>query len=98
MKNMALIEALNQMLAQDEASTRQNAASGAAACGPGVEAVVARLQDICPDEFVHVGRLRQRILALGGIPMNVHEELAAIDKGTRFLETVSPDKREPLGN
>jgi hypothetical protein len=48
MKNRALVEALNRMLAQDEAS-----AAG----------VASR-----PDESVHGGRLRQRILALGGIP------------------------------
>jgi hypothetical protein len=53
MKNRALVEALNRMLAQDEESARQSPAPAG---------------DISLPEFVHGGRLRQRIPALGGIP------------------------------
>jgi hypothetical protein len=53
MKNRALVEALNRMLAQDEASAA---------------AVASRLGDIPADESVHGGRFRQRVLAPGGIP------------------------------
>jgi bacterioferritin (cytochrome b1) len=78
-KDTALIEALNQMLAQEQAPALRQANPAAAVRGLSVEEVAARLRDIHPDEYAHVGRLRQRILALGGIPTSdfQRDDLAA---------------------
>jgi len=68
MDNPKLVDALNQMLAQEHACAIRYATHAAIIAGPYSETVSARLKEIGTDELLHAEKLRDRILALGGKP------------------------------
>src|SRR3989338_5640885 len=68
MKNEDLIAALNRMLSQEHACAIRYATHAAVVTGPYADAVQARLKEISTDEVLHAEKLRDRILALKGIP------------------------------
>lgn len=68
MKDGNLIEALNRMLSQEHACAIRYATHAAVVTGPYADTVQARLKEISADEISHAEKLRDRILALGGIP------------------------------
>lgn len=75
MQESQMIEALNRMLAQEHACIIRYATHAAQVTGPYAEAVQARLNEIATDETRHAGSLRDRIIALGGVPtMDVSKE------------------------
>lgn len=75
MDDPKLVEALNRMLAQEHACAIRYATHAALVAGPYSETVSARLKEIGTDELLHAEKLRDRILALGGMPtMEVSKE------------------------
>ena len=70
-----MIELLNNTLEQEHACVIRYLTHAAVVSGPYAEAVTARLREIASDELSHAEKLRERIVALGGIPsMQVHTE------------------------
>lgn len=63
-----VIRALNDMLSQEHACSIRYATHAATVTGPYAEAISARLAEISGDEVLHAQKLRDRILALGGVP------------------------------
>lgn len=75
MKDEKFIEILNGMLSQEYACAIRYATHAAVVTGPYADTVQARLKEIATDETSHAEMLRDRILALGGVPaMKVNEE------------------------
>lgn len=75
MDNSKIVEALNRMLSQEHACAIRYATHAAVISGPYSETVAARLAEIGSDEVLHAQKLRDRILALGGVPtMDVRSE------------------------
>jgi len=68
MKDEKMIEALNRMLSQEHACAIRYATHAAVVTGPYADTVQARLKEISTDEVSHAEKLRDRILALGGMP------------------------------
>jgi len=70
-----LITALNKILSQEHACAIRYATHAAVVTGPYADTVQARLKEISTDEVSHAEKLRDRILALGGMPtLKVSEE------------------------
>lgn len=75
MKKDKMIEALNEMLAQEHACAIRYATHAAVLTGPYAETLAARLKEIAADEREHAEELREQILALDGTPtMHVKDE------------------------
>jgi bacterioferritin len=69
-----IIDKMNKMLAQEHACAIRYATHAACISGPYAELVAERLKEISADEVLHAELIRQRILALQGIPtMDVAE-------------------------
>lgn len=68
MKDEKLIIALNSMLSQEHACAIRYATHAAVVTGPYADSLQARLKEISNDEMLHAEKLRERILALGGMP------------------------------
>lgn len=86
MNDPKLVEALNRMLAQEHACAIRYATHAAIVAGPYSETVSARLKEIGTDELLHAEKLRDRILALGGMPTM---EVSAADlKPATSLEAI----------
>lgn len=68
MKDEKLIETLNKMLSQEHACAIRYATHAAVVVGPYADTIQARLKEIATDEISHAEKLRDRILALGGMP------------------------------
>lgn len=62
------ITALNRMLSQEHACAIRYATHAAVVTGPYADTLQARLKEISTDEVLHAEKLRDRILALGGMP------------------------------
>lgn len=63
-----LIELLNEGLEMEYASYIQYLTQSAITKGPYAEALIARFEEIASDEAEHAKIIRQRIVALGGVP------------------------------
>ena len=63
-----LIALMNEGLEMEYASYIQYVTQAAITKGPYAEALIARFEEIASDEAEHAKILRQRIVALGGIP------------------------------
>ena len=63
-----LLALLNEGLGMEHASYIQYMTQAAITTGPYAEAFIARFEEIASDEAEHAKILRQRIVALGGIP------------------------------
>lgn len=75
MQDEQLIEALNGLLSQEHACAIRYATHAAVVTGPYADIVQARLEEIASDEVSHAKKLRDRILAVGGLPtMDVNRE------------------------
>lgn len=88
MDNSKIVDALNKMLAQEHACAIRYATHAQIVSGPYAETVAARLKEISGDEVLHAEKLRERIVALGGIPtMNVStEDLKSASNLNQILE------------
>ena len=70
-----LVDRLNQLLKQEHACAIRYATHAATITGPYAESIAQRLKEISQDEMLHAEKLRERILALKGIPtLEVHTE------------------------
>lgn len=67
-ENQKIIDKLNVMLRQEHACAIRYATHAATITGPASESIRARLMEISEDEIEHAKKLRDRIIALGGIP------------------------------
>ncbi len=87
-ENQKIIDQLNVMLSQEHACAIRYATHAATITGPASESIRARLMEISDDEIEHAKKLRDRIIALGGIPtMNVAtEDLKAATNLQEILE------------
>lgn len=63
-----LIDAMNEGLEMEYASHIQYVTQSAITKGPYAEGLIARFEEIAGDEAEHAKILRQRIVALGGMP------------------------------
>lgn len=63
-----LLQLLNEGLAMEYASHIQYLTQAVLTKGPYAEALIARFEEIAQDEGEHAKILRQRIVALGGVP------------------------------
>lgn len=68
MENENIISKLNEMLSQEHACSIRYATHAACISGPYAEIVADRLKEISDDEVEHAAMLRDRIIALKGIP------------------------------
>jgi len=66
--NKNLIDKLNLMLKQEHACAIRYATHAATITGPASDNIKARFKEIAADEVLHAEMLRDRILALGGVP------------------------------
>ena len=70
-----IAKSLNEALAQEHACNIRYNTHAAVITGPYAEAVANRLKEIAKDEQEHADKLRDRIIALGGVPtMDVAKE------------------------
>lgn len=68
-EHQKIIDKLNVMLKQEHACAIRYATHAATITGPASESIRARLNEISADEVEHAAKLRDRIIALGGIPI-----------------------------
>jgi len=75
MDRETIVKALNVALAQEHGCNIRYNTHAAVISGPYAEAVANRLKEIAKDEQEHADKLRDRIIALGGVPtMDVAKE------------------------
>lgn len=95
-----IIDGLNKMLEQEHACAIRYATHAAVVSGPYSEAVMARLKEISGDEVMHAEKLRDRILALGGVPsMQVStKDLIAADNLDEILEINIAEEKDAISS
>jgi len=93
-----IIDGLNKMLEQEHACAIRYATHAAVVSGPYSEAVMARLKEISGDEVTHAEKLRDRILALGGVPsMQIStKDLVAADKLEKILDINIAEEKDAI--
>jgi len=68
MDKKKMVEMLNKALTMEHACYLRYMTHAAVLTGPYAEPIAARLKEIGQDEAAHAGKLRDRIVALGGMP------------------------------